>query len=192
MGENMKKRRRIFKKNIFGLLWAVLLVLVLAGCGRNAGNAQAPASGQEELQVFFEETDTAQNVEDAITSGGDLVENDSSVADVSVSDVGEETAPRDPFAEGTQFRNSDRFEEHYQKHVIDQQEFGDITREEYMTLAQALVDTPGPKVQTKQNSDGDTLYYDADTNSFAVVSPDGFIRTFFKPSAGQSYYDRQK
>ena len=61
-----------------------------------------------------------------------------------------------------------------------------------MTLAQALVDTPGPKVQTKQNSDGDTLYYDADTNSFAVVSPDGFIRTFFKPSAGQSYYDRQK
>ncbi len=191
MGENMKKRRRIFKKNIFGLLWTLLLALMLAGCGRNAGNTQAPVAEQSELQVFFEETDASQNTEDAITSGGDLVENDSSVEAASVSEE-EETAPRDPFSEGTQFRNNDRFEEHYQKHVIDQQEFGDITREEYMTLAQALVDTPGPKVQTKQNSDGDTLYYDADTNSFAVVSPDGFIRTFFKPSAGQSYYDRQK
>ena len=183
----MKKRRRIFQKNIFGLLWTLLFALILFGCGRYVVDTQAPANEQEELQVFFEETDVAQNAEISITSGDDLAENDPSA----VSEE-EETAPRDPFSEGTQFRNNDRFEEHYQKHVIDQQEFGDITREEYMTLAQALVDTPGPNVQSKQNSDGDTLYYDAETNSFAVVSPDGFIRTFFKPGAGQSYYDRQK
>ena len=187
----MIKRRLISQKKIIGLLWAMLLAFILFGCGRYVVDTQEPVAEQSELQVFFEETDASQNTEDAITSGGDLAENDSSVEVASESEE-EETAPRDPFSEGTQFRNNDRFEEHYQKHVIDQQEFGDITREEYMTLAQALVDTPGPKVQTKQNSDGDTLYYDADTNSFAVVSPDGFIRTFFKPSAGQSYYDRQK
>ncbi len=184
----MKNKRYTLNKKIISLVGMLILTLILFGCGRYIVDTQAPANEQEELQVFFEETDVAQNAETSITSGDDLAENDPSA----VSESEEASAPYDPFAEGTQFRNNDRFEEHYQKHVIDQQEFGDITREEYMTLAQALVDTPGPRVQTKQNSDGDTLYYDADTNSFAVVSPDGFIRTFFKPSAGQSYYDRQK
>ncbi len=101
------------------------------------------------------------------------------------------TTKRDVFSSGTQFRNKDRFEEHYQKHVINQAEFGDITKEEYLALAQELVDTPGSQVLTKNNDDGDTLFYDPDTNSFAVVSGDGYLRTFFKPSAGQKYFDKQ-
>ena len=101
------------------------------------------------------------------------------------------TTKRDVFSSGTQFRNKDRFEEHYQKHVINQAEFGDITKEEYLALAQELVDTPGSQVLTKNNDDGDTLFYDPDTNSFAVVSGDGYLRTFFKPSSGQKYFDKQ-
>ena len=101
------------------------------------------------------------------------------------------TTKRDVFSSGTQFRNKDRFEEHYQKHVIDQAEFGDITKEEYLALAQELVDTPGSQVLTKNSDDGDTLFYDPDTNSFAVVSGDGYLRTFFKPSSGQKYFDKQ-
>ena len=101
------------------------------------------------------------------------------------------TTKRDVFSSGTQFRNKDRFEEHYQKHVINQAEFGDITKEEYLALAQELVDTPGSQVLTKNSDDGDTLFYDPDTNSFAVVSGDGYLRTFFKPSAGQKYFDKQ-
>ncbi len=99
---------------------------------------------------------------------------------------------RDVFSTGTQFRNKDRFEEHYQKHVIDQQEFGDITREEYMALAQALVDSGGDGILSKVDEDKNTLYYDPETNSFAVVSKDGYLRTFFKPSQGRKYYDKQK
>ncbi len=188
----MKNKRYTLNKKIISLFGVLILTLILFGCGRNAGNEQTPASEQEELQVFFDETEAARDAEASITAGGDLAESDSLADDGSTAGATEASEAHDPFSEGTQFRNGDRFEEHYQKHVIDQQEFGNITREEYMTLAQALVDTPGPKAQSKQNSDGDTLYYDADTNSFAVVSPDGFIRTFFKPSAGQSYYDRQK
>ncbi|MCR5503880.1 MAG: hypothetical protein K6F53_12820 [Lachnospiraceae bacterium] len=97
----------------------------------------------------------------------------------------------DVFSAGTQFRNRQRFEEHYRKHVIDQAEFGDISEEEYMTLAQDLVDRPGDQVLSKKDSDGNTLFYDPDTNSFAVLSKDGYIRTFFKPAAGKKYYDRQ-
>ncbi|MCR5311213.1 MAG: hypothetical protein K6E32_07370 [Lachnospiraceae bacterium] len=74
--------------------------------------------------------------------------------------------------------------------MIDQAEFGDITIEEYLYLAQQLVDAPDDRVLTKTR-DGDRYFYDPDTNEFAVVSDDGYIRTFFKPSAGQSYYDRQ-
>ena len=29
------------------------------------------------------------------------------------------------------------------------------------------------------------------TNDFVVVSTDGFIRTYFRPDSGKSYFDRQ-
>ena len=73
----------------------------------------------------------------------------------------------------------------------DQDEFGNITKDEYLKMAQNLVDHPGKSVLTKKDSDGNTLYYDKDNNTFAVKSPDGYIRTFFKPQAGIDYYDRQ-
>ena len=75
--------------------------------------------------------------------------------------------------------------------MVEQAEFGDITREQYLALAQQLVDSPGAQVLTKRDSGGDTLFYDPDTNEFAVKSADGYLRTFFRPSGGQSYYDRQ-
>ena len=95
-------------------------------------------------------------------------------------------------SKGTQSRSEKLFEEHYEKHVIKQQEFGDVTKDEYLKLAQDLVDRPGSQVLTKKDEDKNTLYYDPDTNSFAVKSDDGYIRSFFKPSAGVDYYNRQK
>ena len=51
-------------------------------------------------------------------------------------------------------------------------------------------ETPA-EVQIKQEEDGDWLYYDVVTNEFGVLSADGYIRTFFRPSDGQAYFDRQ-
>ena len=42
-----------------------------------------------------------------------------------------------------------------------------------------------------EKEDGDFLYYDTETNEFLVLSTDGYIRTFFKPSAGLDYWERQ-
>ena len=96
--------------------------------------------------------------------------------------------------EYSQFRTEEHLEEHYQKHVIDQEEFvedfGDISIEQYLMLAQWLMDFTDEEVQIKED-DGDTLYYDAENNFFGVMSDDGYIRTFFRPSAGQDYFDRQ-
>ncbi|MCI2062137.1 MAG: hypothetical protein LKJ83_05125 [Eubacteriaceae bacterium] len=94
-------------------------------------------------------------------------------------------------ADGSQFRSRALLDSHYEKHVQDQDEFGSITRDEYLKMAQNLVDHPGKSVLTKQDSDGNTLYYDKDNNTFAVKSSDGYIRTFFKPQDGIDYYDRQ-
>jgi len=96
--------------------------------------------------------------------------------------------------EYSQFRTEEHWEDHYQKHVIDQEEFiddfGEISKEQYLMLAQWLMDFTDDQVQTKED-DGDMLYYDAENNFFGVMSDDGYIRTFFRPTAGQDYFDRQ-
>ena len=39
--------------------------------------------------------------------------------------------------------------------------------------------------------DNDEIYYDEDKNEIVFVSSDGYIRTYFKPSEGINYYNRQ-
>ena len=84
------------------------------------------------------------------------------------------------------FRNQDLYDQHYNKHG---HEFGDITKEEYLKLANELF-TSG-KALTKTESDGDLLFYDVESNTFGVLSQDGYIRTCFKPDDGIEYWNRQ-
>ena len=42
-----------------------------------------------------------------------------------------------------------------------------------------------------QAEDGDDVYYVESTNEFVIVSTDGYIRTYFNPDAGITYYNRQ-
>lgn len=90
-----------------------------------------------------------------------------------------------------EFASQKLFDQHYQKHVIDQQEFGDITQEEYLNMANILLNSTGDNILTKTEEDGDLLFYNIDTNEFAVLRTDGVIRTYFKPSAGIDYFNRQ-
>lgn len=90
-----------------------------------------------------------------------------------------------------QFRTEQKLEEHFQKHVIEQQEFGDISVEDYLYFAQELMTVVEGEDTLTKEIDGETFYYDAETNEFGVLSSDGYIKTFFKPSDGQAYFDRQ-
>ena len=90
-----------------------------------------------------------------------------------------------------QFRTEQKLEDHYQKHVIDQQEFGDISVEDYLYFAQELMTVVDGEDTLTKEIDGETLYYDPDTNEFGVLSADGYIKTFFKPEKGQAYFDKQ-
>ena len=47
------------------------------------------------------------------------------------------------------------------------------------------------RIHKLEAEDGDDVYYLEETNEFVIVSTDGYIRTYFKPSKGIDYYNRQ-
>ncbi len=92
-------------------------------------------------------------------------------------------------ASGPGFRTRRQFDEHYQKHG---REFGNISQQEYLRLAQALRDAPagGPILQAVKPN-GVITRFDRRTAAFGAYNPDGTIRTFFIPVDGERYFQRQ-
>ena len=80
-------------------------------------------------------------------------------------------------------------EHHWRKHGA---QFPELkTAAEYEAAAHAFVDHPPPGTLTKHDRNGDTLFYDPATNTFAVSRRDGAPRTMFKPDNGMNYWNRQ-
>ena len=46
-------------------------------------------------------------------------------------------------------------------------------------------------MKKQENEDNDDVYYVKDTNELVIVSTDGYIRTYFNPSDGIEYFERQ-
>lgn len=92
-------------------------------------------------------------------------------------------------AGGPGFRSARLLDEHYRKHG---HEFGNITKAEYLRLAQELRDAPagGPILEARR-ADGVLTRFDRRKGYFGAYNPDGAIRTFFIPAAGESYFHRQ-
>lgn len=84
-----------------------------------------------------------------------------------------------------EFRNDHALEEHFEKHG---DEMGCSTADEYVARANAVIAHPDA-LHKLQAEDGDDLYFLEDTGEFVVVSPKGFIRTYF--ITNRDYYDRQ-
>ncbi|MDQ6700895.1 MAG: hypothetical protein M3Z36_12015 [Acidobacteriota bacterium] len=94
-----------------------------------------------------------------------------------------------PAASGPGFRSRSYLEEHFQKHGA---EFGQISVEQYLTLAQGLRDAPlGGDILRSDRSGGGYAKYDRISNSFGAYDQDGTIRSFFKPNDGERYFVRQ-
>ena len=85
------------------------------------------------------------------------------------------------------FRYDDLLQSHYKKHG---QYMGFNSPEEYLAAANAVISNPEALTKTEKE-DGDMVYYVEDTNEFVVLSTDGYIRTYFNPDSGKSYFDRQ-
>lgn len=70
--------------------------------------------------------------------------------------------------------------------------FGARSAEDYLAKVTAFTVAPPRDVDTAKRPNGDTLLYQASTNTFAVVSRDGVARTMFKPDDGPTYWAQQK
>ena len=68
------------------------------------------------------------------------------------------------------------------------QETGCATAEEYLAAANAVVANPAA-LHKLQAEDGDDLYFLESTGEFVVVSPAGYIRTYYL--ADRDYFERQ-
>jgi len=85
------------------------------------------------------------------------------------------------------FRNEQLLNEHYEKHG---REMGFADAKAYEAAASSVISDSSSLFKTEQE-DGDGVYYRESTNEFVVLSVDGYIRTYFKPSSGKAYFDRQ-
>ncbi|MBR6274041.1 MAG: hypothetical protein IKR27_03410 [Lachnospiraceae bacterium] len=85
------------------------------------------------------------------------------------------------------FRSKKLLDQHYEKHGI---EMGFDSAEEYQEAASAVVNNPEALHKTEKE-DGDYVFYLEATNEFVIVSTDGYLRTYFLPSGGKKYYDKQ-
>lgn len=87
------------------------------------------------------------------------------------------------------FKSQELLDSHFKKHAG---EFGNITKEQYLKGAQDLLKSkPGGDILIKTRVNGDRLVYNKATNEFATKTKDGVIRTYFKPTDGLEYFNRQ-
>ena len=85
------------------------------------------------------------------------------------------------------FRSSKLLNEHYEKHG---KEMGFKSAKDYEKAASDVINNP-EALTKREKEDNDYVYYIEATNEFVILSEDGYIRTYFLPSAGKAYYDRQ-
>lgn len=72
------------------------------------------------------------------------------------------------------------------------EDFGAATVDAYIQQAHAFIADPPAGTETVQRRNGDTLYYHAASNTFAVATRDGAPRTLFRPDEGAAYWAEQR
>lgn len=82
------------------------------------------------------------------------------------------------------------WQSHFDKHGA---EFGRITADEYLALAQRLRDAPlsADVIEHVRDGDGVITRFDRKGGGFLAFHADGSIRTFFRPNDGEAYFRRQ-
>jgi len=91
-------------------------------------------------------------------------------------------------AGGQGFRTEHLLQDHFEKYG---HEFGAISRQQYLRLAQQLRDSrAGANILESRRPDG-LIRFDRKRGYFGAYDTDGTIRTFFIPPDGIRYFERQ-
>jgi hypothetical protein len=132
--------------------------------------------------------DAATGTTDAATPGADVATPDASPdAGVATPDLAE--AARWVRYSNIGFVSVGQLSMHFAKHGA---EFGAPTEDAYLLLAQSLRDRPaGGDILEETRPDRVTCRFDRASGAFLAFNMDWTIRTFFRPTDGEAYYDRQ-
>ncbi|MBQ9519683.1 MAG: hypothetical protein IJR59_07300 [Firmicutes bacterium] len=168
------KRFKIWTLSVFMLLG------LLTGC------VYEPAEQTEQLEVVTAPKNVLQT-EQTSAEGPDLAKTEPTSSQIQTDAVLD--AKQTEYVQEYYFKNKDTRNSHFKKHGA---EFGGIykTAEEYETGADKVAHDPAA-LHKLEKEDNDDVYYIEKTNEFVIVSPKGYIRTYFKPSAGKKYFERQ-
>lgn len=209
-GQNKKS-----KKTIGGVITTILatIIVIIASLfgigGEDAENPSDNLQGNSEIvseeYVDVDEEDSQAIVEDEASealaseeseavsedieeiSAEEIVSEEEPEVEESEEPVSEEPVVEEVTVAEVTFRNQKLLDQHYDKHGI---EMGFASAEEYELAAYKVIIHPDT-LHKIEAEDGDDVYYREETNEFVVVSQDGYIRTYFNPSAGIDYYNRQ-
>lgn len=86
-----------------------------------------------------------------------------------------------------QFRNDELLNDHFYRHGMS---MGFDTAAEYEKAASDVINNQNA-LHKIEKEDGDDVYYLEDSNEFVILSTDGYIRTYFEPDNGISYFNKQ-
>lgn len=171
---------------------------------QTAADIEDTASGQEFIEEPVEEISTEQppatDIESEISTDSTLQENDD-MQRPQAADAASDTEPgQDEATEQAtvseveqapvaayNFRKAEYLQEHFEKHGA---EFGYTSAKEYLAGANRVVASP-EALHKLEAEDGDDVYYLESTNEIVFVSTNGYLRTYFKPSDGKAYFDKQ-
>lgn len=165
----MAKLKRKYSRPIAFILLLILSAAIFSGCDI-LNEIDAAVSDIAAASVIEQQTDydTAESVQPDETSE---IESESDY----------------PETVYYTFRSEKYLKEHFEKHNSD---FGYANEQEYLDGANRVINDKNALHKTEAE-DGDDVYYLENTNEFVIVSTDGYIRTYFKPSRGIEYYNKQ-
>ena len=152
---------------------AVAALVLTSGCG-NGGSAVDTRDREAEVQATAGPGET-----------------------VSASDGGSDASAAAPEAERgrpvwSEARNRTPEEGAQRSFERNGADFGAATVDAYIQQAHAFIADPPAGTETVQRRNGDTLYYHAGSNTFAVATRDGAPRTLFRPDEGADYWAEQR
>lgn len=174
-------------KKLIGIL-AVSAVLVLTGCAELIDELLTVS---DESSVSAETVTESETVPETVQTTETITEPET----VSAAEVSEQKQIFDDYADDIQveysFRTKNQLEQHFEKHGDEfDGDFDYDTAEEYEAGANDVINNPDALYKTEKD-DGDGVYYLESTNEFVILSTDGYIRTYFRPTAGIDYFNRQ-
>ncbi len=208
-GQNKKGKKTI--GGVITTILAIIIVIIASLFGIGGEDAENPNHNlqgnseivsevyadidEEDSQALIDEEASEENVseevenesESELSEEEEVVSEDEPEVEESEEPVSEEPVVEEVTVAEVTFRNQKLLDQHYDKHGI---EMGFASAEEYELAAYKVIIHPDT-LHKIESEDGDDVYYREETNEFVVVSQDGYIRTYFNPSAGIDYYNRQ-